>query len=164
MAYAFYKNLAYCLPNILFAAVSGFSAQPLYTSSLIATFNVVWTSWPTIGFAVLEQVQTAVFPRSAHNWSLPAARWGKLCCPSVGAERFLPLQHTQHVSCLHSKAVNKHPGPTLNILSYSLQKPLTCIQISHEGMQTNMSQDVCMSLCMCACICMTTQPVSLPRQ
>jgi hypothetical protein len=35
---------------------AGFSAQPLYTSSLIATFNVVWTSWPTIGFAVLEQV------------------------------------------------------------------------------------------------------------
>lgn len=28
----------------------------MYTSSLIATFNVVWTSWPTIGFAVLEQV------------------------------------------------------------------------------------------------------------
>ncbi|DBB09563.1 hypothetical protein WJX82_007159 [Trebouxia sp. C0006] len=55
VAYAFYKNFAYCLPNILFAAVSGFSAQPLYTSSLIATFNVVWTSWPTIGFAVLEQ-------------------------------------------------------------------------------------------------------------
>lgn len=56
VAYAFYKNLAYCLPNILFAAMSGFSAQPLYTSSLIATFNVVWTSWPTIGFAVFEQV------------------------------------------------------------------------------------------------------------
>ena len=29
----------------------------MYTSSLIATFNVVWTSWPTIGFAVLEQVR-----------------------------------------------------------------------------------------------------------
>lgn len=37
--------------------LAGYSAQPLYTSSLIATFNVVWTSWPTIGFAVLEQVQ-----------------------------------------------------------------------------------------------------------
>ena len=36
--------------------LAGYSAQPLYTSSLIATFNVVWTSWPTIGFAVLEQV------------------------------------------------------------------------------------------------------------
>ena len=72
VAYAFYKNLAYCLPNILFAAVSGFSAQPLYTSSLIATFNVVWTSWPTIGFAVFEQVRQA-----AHMWAHPC---GHPCC------------------------------------------------------------------------------------
>ncbi len=43
---------------------AGFSAQPLYTSSLIATFNVVWTSWPTIGFAVLEQVSLHLNPRS----------------------------------------------------------------------------------------------------
>ena len=72
VAYAFYKNLAYCLPNILFAAVSGFSAQPLYTSSLIATFNVVWTSWPTIGFAVFEQVRQAT-----HMWAHPC---GHPCC------------------------------------------------------------------------------------
>lgn len=42
--------------SLLHLCFAGFSAQPLYTSSLIATFNVVWTSWPTIGFAVLEQV------------------------------------------------------------------------------------------------------------
>eukprot|EP00891_Asterochloris_glomerata_P006425 jgi/Astpho2/6425/e_gw1.00093.28.1_t len=53
--YAFYKNFAYCLPNCFFAVLSGFSAQPLYTSAIIATFNVLWTAWPTIAFAALEQ-------------------------------------------------------------------------------------------------------------
>jgi len=44
------------MATAFYLCFAGFSAQPLYTSSLIATFNVVWTSWPTIGFAVLEQV------------------------------------------------------------------------------------------------------------
>ncbi|KAK9820083.1 hypothetical protein WJX72_005942 [[Myrmecia] bisecta] len=53
--YAFYKNLCYCLPNVFFAIMSGYSSQPLYTAALIASFNVIWTSLPTIGFAIFEQ-------------------------------------------------------------------------------------------------------------
>ena len=65
---------------------AGYSAQPLYTSSLIATFNVVWTSWPTIGFAVLEQVSQSTphhhschAPCSTVHLSPVAYRWCKLC-------------------------------------------------------------------------------------
>eukprot|EP01025_Chloroclados_australasicus_P048093 TRINITY_DN5435_c0_g1_i1.p1 TRINITY_DN5435_c0_g1~~TRINITY_DN5435_c0_g1_i1.p1 ORF type:complete len:1141 (+),score=150.88 TRINITY_DN5435_c0_g1_i1:186-3608(+) len=53
--YAFYKNFTYVLPNVYYAFFTGFSAQPLYSSALIASYNVFWTSLPTIAFAVLEQ-------------------------------------------------------------------------------------------------------------
>eukprot|EP00210_Caulerpa_lentillifera_P009184 g8756.t1 len=54
--YAFYKNFAYCLANVyLNFFFAGFSSQPVYGSILIATFNVFWTSLPTISFAILEQ-------------------------------------------------------------------------------------------------------------
>lgn len=36
VSYAFYKNFAYCLPNILFAIVSGESVTELYDSSFTA--------------------------------------------------------------------------------------------------------------------------------
>ena len=35
----------------------GFSCQPMYTTTLIATYNMFWTGLPTIAHAVLEQVQ-----------------------------------------------------------------------------------------------------------
>jgi hypothetical protein len=35
---------------------AAFSAQPLYTSGLIATFNLFWTSLPIIAYALFEQV------------------------------------------------------------------------------------------------------------
>ena len=54
--YAFYKNFAYCLANVYLNFVfAGFSSQPVYGSALIATYNVFWTSLPTMGFAILEQ-------------------------------------------------------------------------------------------------------------
>jgi len=53
--YSFYKNWLTNLTYVFFAFVNGFSAQPLYTSGLIATFNLFWTSLPIIGFAVIEQ-------------------------------------------------------------------------------------------------------------
>ena len=38
---------------------AGFSAQPIYNSALIATYNVFWTSLPTMAYAILEKdVQT----------------------------------------------------------------------------------------------------------
>lgn len=38
---------------------SGFSSQPIYASAMIATYNLFWTSLPTIAFALLEQDITA---------------------------------------------------------------------------------------------------------
>ena len=58
--YAFYKNFAYCLANVyLNFFYAGFSSQPVYGSALIATYNVFWTSLPTMGFAILEQDVTS---------------------------------------------------------------------------------------------------------
>ena len=53
--YAFYKNIAYCFPNILLACLTGVSTQPLYSAAFIATHNVCWTSLPTLANATLEQ-------------------------------------------------------------------------------------------------------------
>ena len=53
--YAFYKNIAYCFPNILMACITGVSTQPLYSAAFIATHNVCWTSLPTLANATLEQ-------------------------------------------------------------------------------------------------------------
>ena len=48
-------------------SLAGFSAQPLYTSAIIATFNVLWTAWPTIAFAALEQASSCII--SDGRWS-----------------------------------------------------------------------------------------------
>eukprot|EP00803_Ostreobium_quekettii_P001400 evm.model.scf_456.4 EVM.evm.TU.scf_456.4 scf_456:36480-52102(+) len=54
--YAFYKNFAYVMANVyLNFFMAGFSTQPIYNSALIATYNVFWTSLPTIAFAILEK-------------------------------------------------------------------------------------------------------------
>lgn len=54
--YAFYKNFAYCLANVyLNFFFAGFSSQPVYGSALIATYNLFWTSLPTMAFAIFEQ-------------------------------------------------------------------------------------------------------------
>jgi phospholipid-translocating ATPase/phospholipid-transporting ATPase len=53
--YAFYKNFAYAMANVWLGAFNGFSAQPLYTTAAIATFNVLWTSLPTVAHACLDQ-------------------------------------------------------------------------------------------------------------
>ena len=62
--YAFYKNIAYCFPNILLACLTGVSTQPLYSAAFIATHNVCWTSLPTLANATLEQ---DVNPRTVVN-------------------------------------------------------------------------------------------------
>ena len=53
--YAFYKNFAYAMANVWLGWFNGFSAQPLYTTAAIATFNVLWTSLPTVAHACLDQ-------------------------------------------------------------------------------------------------------------
>eukprot|EP00201_Polytomella_parva_P018476 CAMPEP_0175055070 /NCGR_PEP_ID=MMETSP0052_2-20121109/9865_1 /TAXON_ID=51329 ORGANISM="Polytomella parva, Strain SAG 63-3" /NCGR_SAMPLE_ID=MMETSP0052_2 /ASSEMBLY_ACC=CAM_ASM_000194 /LENGTH=521 /DNA_ID=CAMNT_0016319853 /DNA_START=21 /DNA_END=1583 /DNA_ORIENTATION=- len=53
--YAFYKNWVYNAPLLYFGFLSGFSTQPLFTTGMISTFNLIWTSAPTVAFAVFEQ-------------------------------------------------------------------------------------------------------------
>ncbi|GFR50254.1 hypothetical protein Agub_g12440 [Astrephomene gubernaculifera] len=53
--YAFYKNWIYNMVLMYFGFVTGFSSQPLFTTGLIAVFNVFFTAAPTVAFAVLEQ-------------------------------------------------------------------------------------------------------------
>jgi phospholipid-translocating ATPase/phospholipid-transporting ATPase len=43
------------MANVWFGLVSAYSAQPIYTTAAIATFNVLWTSFPTIAFACFDQ-------------------------------------------------------------------------------------------------------------
>ena len=53
--YAFYKNFVYAMANVWFGCVSAMSAQPVFTTAAIATFNVLWTSLPTVVFACFDQ-------------------------------------------------------------------------------------------------------------
>lgn len=57
---------------------SGFSAQPLFTSGLIATFNVLFTSTPIVAFAVFEQDLKQVRPGPQGLHSQPELQSG--CC------------------------------------------------------------------------------------
>jgi phospholipid-transporting ATPase len=54
--YAFYKNFVYTMANVWLGFVSAYSSQPIYITAAIATFNVLWTSLPTIAFACFDQV------------------------------------------------------------------------------------------------------------
>jgi len=53
--YSFYKNWVQNITYLIYAFASAFSSQPLYTSGLIATLNVLWSSYVIVGYAVLEQ-------------------------------------------------------------------------------------------------------------
>ncbi|KXZ52548.1 hypothetical protein GPECTOR_9g592 [Gonium pectorale] len=52
--YSFYKNWIYNMVLMYFGFVTGFSSQPLFTTGLIAVFNLFFTAAPTVAFAVLE--------------------------------------------------------------------------------------------------------------
>lgn len=43
------------LTFVYMSFISGFSAQPLYNTALISTYNLFWTSLPIIAYALLEQ-------------------------------------------------------------------------------------------------------------
>ncbi|EDV26490.1 uncharacterized protein TRIADDRAFT_23045 [Trichoplax adhaerens] len=53
--YFFYKNFAFTLCHFWFGIFSGFSAQAIYDSWFVTLYNVVFTSLPVIGLAILEQ-------------------------------------------------------------------------------------------------------------
>ncbi|KAG2451812.1 hypothetical protein HYH02_003588 [Chlamydomonas schloesseri] len=79
--YAFYKNWIYNMVLMYFGFLTGFSAQPLFTSGLIALFNVIFTSAPTVAFAVLEQdvsIETVLSTPLLYAETMLASRKGFL--------------------------------------------------------------------------------------
>ena len=55
VCYAFYKNIVYVMANFYFACYSAFSAQAFYPAALISTYNMFWTSLPTIAVAIFDK-------------------------------------------------------------------------------------------------------------
>jgi hypothetical protein len=56
---------------------TGFSAQPLFSSALISTFNLFWCATPTVAFAVLEQdldEATVLAYPPLYRWAPPGSR------------------------------------------------------------------------------------------
>ena len=54
--HAFFKNFCYATANVWFAFYSAHSSQAQFPTAAIATFNVLWTSLPTIAHACFDQV------------------------------------------------------------------------------------------------------------
>ena len=55
VCYAFYKNIVYVMANFYYACYSAFSAQAFYPAALISTYNMLWTSLPTIAVAIFDK-------------------------------------------------------------------------------------------------------------
>ncbi|KAI5067311.1 hypothetical protein GOP47_0017839, partial [Adiantum capillus-veneris] len=53
--YAFYKNIVCVMGHCYLAFYSGLSAQSLYPTALISTYNLFWTSLPTMVLSTLDQ-------------------------------------------------------------------------------------------------------------
>lgn len=55
MRYFFYKNFSFTLCHFWYAFFCGFSAQTVFDPMFIAIFNLVYTSWPVLAMAMLDQ-------------------------------------------------------------------------------------------------------------
>ena len=53
-----YKNLMQNIPIIMFGIYSGFSGQIIYETVMTQTFNILFTSWPIIIYATMDQEYT----------------------------------------------------------------------------------------------------------
>eukprot|EP00899_Mesostigma_viride_P002511 jgi/Mesvir1/12260/Mv00475-RA.1 len=53
--YSLYKNAAFVTPALLLAFLSGFSSMQMFPTALLSTYNVLWTSLPSIANALLER-------------------------------------------------------------------------------------------------------------
>jgi hypothetical protein len=94
----------------------GFSAQSLFFSVYIATFNAVWAALPTIAFGIFDQVLDRVFDRRPRPRALPPApsptparrffAVPPLTLPFAAADPARPPPPKQDVSCAAAMA---HP-------------------------------------------------------
>lgn len=55
MLYSFYKNFLYVTTQYWFGFYSVFSGQVLYEKAIYQLFNITFTSWPIIWFAVWDR-------------------------------------------------------------------------------------------------------------
>lgn len=62
--YAFYKNTVFVMGNFYLSFFSAYSAQSLYVGFLISTYNLLWTSLPTLASAIFDK---DVSDRTAEN-------------------------------------------------------------------------------------------------
>ena len=53
--YFFYKNFVYTLLQILFSVVNCFSMQTVFPDMFLTIFNLVFTAWPIMAFAIWEK-------------------------------------------------------------------------------------------------------------
>ncbi|XP_024876630.1 probable phospholipid-transporting ATPase IF isoform X1 [Temnothorax curvispinosus] len=51
----FYKNVVFITPQVLFSIHNGFSTQELYDGMFLMGFNLIFTSFPVLIYALLEQ-------------------------------------------------------------------------------------------------------------
>ena len=54
----FYKNIIYVIPQYWFGFVSAFSGQTLYESWLYQGYNIVFTAFPVMWFAIFDEEYT----------------------------------------------------------------------------------------------------------
>jgi phospholipid-transporting ATPase len=55
IGYFFYKNLIIVLPQIWIAPLTGFSGQVVYEPFIFEFYNVVFTSWPVLIYALFDK-------------------------------------------------------------------------------------------------------------
>ena len=53
--YFFYKNLVLTIPQVFYAFYNGFTGQTIYGDYFISFYNLLFTSWPLLIKAIIEQ-------------------------------------------------------------------------------------------------------------
>lgn len=90
VCYSFYKNWAYVLTYVYLQCWAGFSSQPIFTTMMISTFNMIFTALPVGCYGIVEQVGLPGWAWPARR-RLPAACLGMVgqaeaaCCPALAA-------------------------------------------------------------------------------
>jgi phospholipid-transporting ATPase len=55
VVYMFYKNVTFVMPQYWFGFVSAFSGQTLYESWIYQLYNIVFTAFPIMWYAVMDK-------------------------------------------------------------------------------------------------------------
>jgi phospholipid-transporting ATPase len=58
VCYIFYKNIVFVIPQFFFGIISAFGGQPLYESWLYQLYNILFTAFPVMWFALFDAEYT----------------------------------------------------------------------------------------------------------